>query len=219
MKNNFLLYAAALWLPDGSGTVAPEALADAKTKYGVRRTDHFAQSVLATAGDALAHAAPDILNGAETALFLTSALGPQKMICSFQNDLLDFPPENALPNSFSHSVNNAVTSAVAAAFGITGPAYSLTGFADGPSGALLSAEALLDTGCVRMAMIIFAEENAMLSEAMRAIGLPVPAEHVAVLLVGPAKKTASSHAMPFDFSPDMDYVELVRTFRKELPNL
>ena len=80
------------------------------------------------------------------------------------DDILDYPEDQILPTRFSHSVHNAAASYVGVALQIQGPTLALAGFEDVWFEALELARTLLDGGLCRRALVIGAEERALLTE-------------------------------------------------------
>ena len=151
-------------------------------KYGLRRPDRLTQIALSAADAAMEN---QILEG-ETALITVTAYGPATTTSKVLDDILDYPEEEILPTGFSHSVVNAASSYIGAAFKIHGPTFALAGFEDPFHEAADLARTLLSAGLCRQVLIAAADEKSLTSEAseiLRRSSLPRYREGAFALLL------------------------------------
>ena len=116
--------------------------------YSLRRADRYTALVV---GAAVRAAQGVEVAGTGTALVTATAFGPHRTTFATLDDILDYPEDQILPTRFSHSVHNAAASYVGVALQIQGPTLEL-------------ARTLLDGGLCRRALVIGAEERALLTE-------------------------------------------------------
>lgn len=220
------LQQAGKYIPGAAASFRPEALAALRKRCSIRRNDTFTLSMLAALLDSfgIRSAEEDLPQLPQGCAILTlSSLGPRKMIESFQNDLRDYPPENALPTTFSHSVNNAAAGCLAALFHLRGPSFSLTGFSGLTQAAWATAESILNTGTAGELLLFFAEDGSSLADAMKEDALiPVPGSACALLLSARKKEAGPDLALDTEkFIAGAEntpgFFELVEIFRKEFP--
>ncbi len=151
------------------GTIAKEALYSVKTKYDLRRADRYTSIVMASAVQACADAGFADYAPADTGVITVSSFGPHRTTFAFLNDILDYPEDQVLPTTFSHSVHNAAASYVASSLQIRGPTITLTGFDDVWFDSLESSAIFLNSGCCRRILLIGAEELALLTNNLDSI--------------------------------------------------
>lgn len=129
--------------------------------YSLRRADRYTALVV---GAAVRAAQGVEVAGTGTALVTATAFGPHRTTFATLDDILDYPEDQILPTRFSHSVHNAAASYAGVALQIQGPTLALAGFEDVWFEALELARTLLDGGLCRRALVIGAEERALLTE-------------------------------------------------------
>lgn len=151
------------------GVISKDAFLSLKNKYDLRRADRYTSIVIASAVQACADAGFVDCAQPDTGVIIVSAFGPHRTTFAFLNDILDYPEDQVLPTTFSHSVHNAAASYVASSLQIRGPAITLTGFEDIWFDALESSAILLDSGCCSRILLIGAEEMALLTQSLTGI--------------------------------------------------
>lgn len=219
------LLKAGKYISGDPGNLSPGALSILRKRCAIRRNDSFTLSLLAALLDSfgirqtekpLPHPPSDC------ALLTLSSLGPRKMIESFQNDLMDYPPENAMPTSFSNSVNNAAAGSLAALFHLTGPAFSLTGFSSLARAAWTTTGSILNTGLAGHILLLYAEDPSLLANAMNREGLLHGSGQACALLLSAKKENGPDLPLTPDILPLTDtdqtgFFKLVDIFKKEFP--
>ena len=149
------------------------------SKYSLsRRTPRFQLAALAAADDLLTRW-PGVRPGPSTALIVSSVLGPQGMISGFQDDLLDYPEDQVMAGTFSHSVHNAPAGGLSILLGLTGPSFSVTGMDRLFPESLKLASSLLASGFCDSVLLISGEEKTPVSDALRKIDPALPGESAA----------------------------------------
>lgn len=151
------------------GIIAKDSLRSVKDKYDLRRADRYTGIVMASAVQACADAGFADCAPPDTGLIIVSTFGPHRTTFAFLNDILDYPEDQVLPTTFSHSVHNAAASYVASSLQIRGPTITLTGFEDIWFDALESSSILLKSGCCDRILFIGAEELALLTQSLTGI--------------------------------------------------
>ena len=149
-------------MPDGN--ITKEALQEVKNKYDLRRADRYTGIVMAAAAQACADAGFKECAPADTGVITATSFGPHRTTFAFLNDILDYPEDQVLPTTFSHSVHNAAASYVASSLQIRGPTITLTGFEDIWFDALESSAIFLNSGSCQRILLIAAEELALLTQ-------------------------------------------------------
>ena len=165
----------------------PEELKAVKATCGLRRADRFT----ALAAFAIAKAFPETLPKClppDAALITASATGPIITTFTMLDDIIDFPEDQIRPTNFSHSVHNAVTSYLSTILGHHGPAFAIANFEHLHESALSLADALLETGECKQALILEIEtQNPIAKQLPRIIPeyfQEEPGEYVTLTLVG-----------------------------------
>ncbi|MFA6291291.1 MAG: beta-ketoacyl synthase chain length factor [Victivallales bacterium] len=151
------------------GIIGKEALNSVKAKYDLRRADRYTSIMMASAVQACADAGFADCAPADTGVITVSAFGPHRTTFAFLNDILDYPEDQVLPTTFSHSVHNAAASYVATSLQIRGPTITLTGFEDIWFDALELSNVFLNSGCCRRILLVGAEELALLTQSLTGI--------------------------------------------------
>jgi hypothetical protein len=146
------------------GNICKDALQAVKNKYDLRRADRYTAIVVAAAAQACADAGFTGNAPVDTGVITATSFGPHRTTFAFLNDILDYPEDQVLPTTFSHSVHNAAASYVASSLQIRGPTITLTGFEDIWFDALESSAILLSSGYCRRILLIGAEELALLTQ-------------------------------------------------------
>lgn len=200
---------SALLRAGSDGFISTELLRETRRHYGLsRRSDRFTALLLSAVRRLQL---PDDLPGEQTAIVVASKLGPQGTVCAFQDDLLQYPEDQVMPTTFSHSVNNAAASYLSMLHKITGPAFSLTGFHQLYREAFLFADGLLQHRNLRYIVLCFGEEKTIVTDAVRSILPEIPEEFSAALLLGegpdplfaPLQEDAEADLTRFtDIAPD-----------------
>ncbi len=150
-------------------SINKDALLSVKNRYDLRRADRYTAIVMASAVQACADAGFTDCAMADTGIIIASAFGPHRTTFAFLNDILDYPEDQVLPTTFSHSVHNAAASYVASSLQIRGPTISLTGFEDIWFDALELSDVFLNSGCCQRILLIGAEELAILTQSLPSI--------------------------------------------------
>ncbi|MCX6984177.1 MAG: beta-ketoacyl synthase chain length factor [Lentisphaerae bacterium] len=151
------------------GIIGKAALHFVKSKYDLRRADRYTTIVMASAVQACADAGFTDCAPADTGIIIVSAFGPHRTTFAFLNDILDYPEDQVLPTTFSHSVHNAAASYVASSLQIRGPTITLTGFEEVWFDALESSSIFLDSGYCQRILLIGVEELALLTQSLNGI--------------------------------------------------
>ena len=155
---NFVAYANQA-LP-GFERLTPEQLKHTRERTALRRADRYTNLIVLAALQVLGEDTPDDSLGLITA----TAFGTHRTTFSTLDDILDFPEAQILPTRFSHSVHNAAAAYVGTALKLHGPAVALAGFDQVLYEALDLAKTFLHGGLCTRAMVIAAEEKALLTE-------------------------------------------------------
>ncbi|HPY90836.1 MAG TPA: beta-ketoacyl synthase chain length factor [Lentisphaeria bacterium] len=155
---NFVAYSDQA-LP-GFELLTPELLKRTRERATLRRADRYTTLIVSAALALLGDDAAD--DG--LALITATAFGTHRTTFSTLDDILDFPEAQILPTRFSHSVHNAAAAYVGAALKMRGPAIALAGFEQVLCEALELAKTFLHGGLCTRAMVIAAEEKALLTE-------------------------------------------------------
>ena len=106
------------------GLISKDAFLSLKNKYDLRRADRYTSIVMASAVQASTDAGFLDCAQPDTGVIIVSAFGPHRTTFAFLNDILDYPEDQVLPTTFSHSVHNAAASYVASSLQIRGPAIA-----------------------------------------------------------------------------------------------
>lgn len=192
---------AGLVTAESCGFVPEELLKKIRRDRKLRKSDRCTALLLAAVDKALhspAHGVPEreIIPDSSCGIVFASSLGPEGTISAFQDDLMDYPEEQVMPTTFSHSVHNAGASCISMAYGITGPSFSITGFRELPSQAFRVAADLLFSETAAQVLLILAEEKTLVSDAMRSAGIALSPESAACILLecrGPGKEIKLPH--------------------------
>ncbi|HBC89473.1 MAG TPA: hypothetical protein DCZ94_21255 [Lentisphaeria bacterium] len=150
-------------------SISKDALLSVKNKYDLRRADRYTAIVMASAVQACADAGFADCAMADTGIIIASSFGPHRTTFAFLNDILDYPEDQVLPTTFSHSVHNAAASYVASSLQIRGPTISLTGFEDLWFDALELSDVFLNSGCCQRIVLVGVEELALLTQSLPSI--------------------------------------------------
>ncbi len=139
---------------------------DLRRNPALKRADKSTLFLISAIGSALENAriAPQDLPPG-TGLLTATAFGPQNTGMKFLNDMLDYPEDQVLPATFSHSVYNAAASYAAAFFALRGPSYSVAGFRNLCESSLKTAEVLLESDFCPCLIYAVISEKAVFSEA------------------------------------------------------
>lgn len=136
-----------------------------------------------------------------TALVYSSLLGPQGMISKFQDDLLDFPEDQAMAGSFASSVHNAPSGGISVAYGLTGPYFSVTGTTDLFDESLRLALALLRGNFCDSVLLSAGEESTVLADALRKVRPELPMESAVALFITPGDPGIAYEKTGLDYMP------------------
>ncbi|HCE45130.1 MAG TPA: hypothetical protein DET40_16435 [Lentisphaeria bacterium] len=150
-------------------SISKDALLSVKNKYDLRRADRYTAIAMASAVQACADAGFTDCAMEGIGIIIASAFGPHRTTFAFLNDILDYPEDQVLPTTFSHSVHNAAASYVASSLQIRGPTISLTGFEDLWFDALELSGVFLNSGGCKRILLIGAEELAPLTQSLPGI--------------------------------------------------
>ncbi|MFZ2657747.1 MAG: beta-ketoacyl synthase chain length factor [Victivallales bacterium] len=151
------------------GNISKDSLLSVKNKYDLRRADRYTAIAMASAAQACADAGFADWAPSETGIIIASAFGPHRTTFAFLNDILDYPEDQVLPTTFSHSVHNAAASYAASSLQIRGPTISLSGFEDVWFDALELSDVFLNSGCCRRNLLVGVEELALLTQSLPGI--------------------------------------------------
>jgi 3-oxoacyl-(acyl-carrier-protein) synthase len=154
-------------MPDGN--IGKDALLSVKNKYDLRRADRYTAIAMVSAVQACADAGFADCAMEDTGIIVASAFGPHRTTFAFLDDILDYPEDQLLPTTFSHSVHNAAASYVASSLQIRGPSITITGFEDIWFDALESSAVFLNSGYCRRILLIGVEELALLTQSLTGI--------------------------------------------------
>lgn len=141
-----------------------------------------------------------------TGLIYSSLLGPQGMISKFQDDLLDYPEDQAMAGAFASSVHNAPAGGISVAYGLNGPYFSLTGTEDLFFESLRSAGSLLESGFCDSVILVIGEEQTALADALRKARPELPQESSAALFL------TKGDGSQLEQCGTVDYLAAVKTF-------
>ncbi len=188
----------------------PERLDEIRKKYRLRRADRYTLMLLAAALDALGETRPPDATG----IVVASVFGPMRTVCAFLDDLLDFPEDQVLSSTFSHSVHNAAASYLAGHFGLHGPELSLAGFERVYAGGWDTARTWIDTETCPAVLLLCAEEHGLMTDALSKHGIPVPPEFSAACLFEPGTGEFPHRPPPDD--PDT-FAAYIEQLLKEIP--
>ena len=141
-----------------------------------------------------------------TALIYSSLLGPQGMISKFQDDLLDYPEDQAMAGAFASSVHNAPAGGISVAYGMTGPYFSLTGTENLFFESLRSAGSLLSSGFCDNVLLVIGEEQTVLADALRKARPELPQESAAAFFL------TKGNGVQFEQIGTADYLATVKMF-------
>ena len=141
-----------------------------------------------------------------TALIYSSLLGPQGMISKFQDDLLDYPEDQAMAGAFASSVHNAPAGGISVAYGLTGPYFSLTGTENLFFESLRSAGSLLTSGFCDNVLLVIGEEQTLLADALRKARPELPHESAAALFL------TKGNGVQFEQIGTADYRTAIKMF-------
>ena len=186
---------------ESTGRISPVLLKSITAKYSLsRRSPRFQLAALAAADDLLTRF-PHVRPSASTALIVSSVLGPQGMISGFQDDLLDYPEDQVMAGTFSHSVHNAPAGGISILLGLTGPSFSVTGTDRLFAESLKLAHALLQSAFCDSVLLIAGEEKTVLADALRRISPVVSCESAAALYLekGPGHTLPDTAPAPLFF--------------------
>lgn len=139
---------------------------DLRRNPALKRADKSTLFLISAIGSALENAgivSQELPPG--TGLLTATAFGPQNTGVKFLNDMLDYPEDQVLPATFSHSVYNAAASYAAAFFALRGPSYSVAGFRNLCESSLKTAEVLLESDFCPLLIYAVISEMAVFSEA------------------------------------------------------
>lgn len=155
---NFVAYANQAF--PGFELLTPELLKHTRERAALRRADRYTNLIVLAALQVMGDETPDD----NLALITATAFGTHRTTFSTLDDILDFPEAQILPTRFSHSVHNAAAAYVGATLKLHGPAVALAGFDHVLYEALDLARTFLLGGLCTRAMVIAAEEKALLTE-------------------------------------------------------
>jgi hypothetical protein len=147
------------------GNIGKDAFNFVKSKYDLRRADRYAAIAMVSAVQAYADAGFADRAAPDTGIITVSAFGPHRTTFAFLDDILDYPEDQALPTTFSHSVHNAAAFYAASSLQIRGPSVSLTGFEDIWFDALELSSVFLNSGFCHRILLIGVEELALLTQS------------------------------------------------------
>ncbi len=174
-----------------NGTFPNDFLKAEKARLGLpRRSDRLSIAAI-SAVDSLS-----CRPSSDAAMLFGSMLGPQGRICAFQDDLMDYPEEQASPFSFSHSVHNSVQAQVSIRFRLSGPACSISGGTDLPLRMFQLADAFLREETAPQALLLFFEERSIVADRVWASLAVPPMEFALAILCAPS---SDSMPMPPDY--------------------
>ena len=123
--------------------IKPDVLKDPLLPRSMRRADRFSRIVTLAALDAVEQSGQPLNDASRTGILFATSLGPHVTTFEVLEEILAYGDAGSSPTRFSHSVHNAAVSYIAKALQITGPALTITQFANPFAQVLQLAEAWL----------------------------------------------------------------------------
>lgn len=193
---------------DDSGKVALAILNKIRKQFDLSPRSPRSQRLGMAAMEDMFQRYPEIKASisARTGLIYSSLLGPQGMISKFQDDLLDYPEDQAMAGAFASSVHNAPAGGISVAYGLNGPYFSLTGTEDLFYESLRAAGSLLSSGFCDSVLLVIGEEQTVLADALRKARPELPQESAAALFLTKGDGCVFERCCP------ADYLTTVKTF-------
>ena len=152
---------------EADGKISRAMLSAIRKKSGMRRVDFYTVMQYEAARQAIENSVFKGNLPEDTGIIVSGEYGPQNTVSAFLDELRSYPEDQVLSSSFSHSVHNAAASYLAAAFHITGPELSQTGFEEPRLSAFRNAEAFLLGGYTPRILLLFALEHGYITDEFR----------------------------------------------------
>ena len=151
---------------EADGMISRTILSAIRKKTGMRRVDFYTIMLYEAARQAIGNSVFKENLPEDTGIIVSGEFGPQNTVAAFLDELRNYPEDQVLSGSFSHSVHNAAASYLAAAFRITGPELTQTGFEEPRRSAFRNAEAFLIGGYAQRILLIFALEHGYITDEL-----------------------------------------------------
>lgn len=156
----------ALLRAEKDGKISREMLSSIRKKTGMRRADLYTVMQYEAARRAAENSVFKGVLPEDTGIIAAGEFGPQNTVAAFLDELRSYPEDQVLSGAFSHSVHNAAASYLAAAFHITGPELTQTGFENPRGSAFLNAEAFLLGGYAPRLLLLFTLEHGYITDEL-----------------------------------------------------
>lgn len=186
---------------DESGKVSLAILNKIRKQFDLSPRSPRSQRLCMAAMEEMFQRFPDVKAAINerTGLIYSSLLGPQGMISKFQDDLLDYPEDQAMAGAFASSVHNAPAGGISVAYGLTGPYFSLTGTEDLFAESLRAAASLLSGKFCDSVLLVIGEEQTALADALRKARPELPQESAAAFFLQSGDGTQFDTCSPVDY--------------------